>query len=319
VKPAERSLLSFLDAPVVVGDPEGRAVYVNPAFEERFGQAADEVAGLPLAELFQGGGREAVLRAVAEVCERGESVRFPLRERGAAFQAVVSPIVADEARVGAVILLKEEVEGVERLLALQREIADPLSELEATLQSLHEQTGGRRSLQHRADLEDALRALARVRKWCDELRDTLAGKAAGVAAAGRFDPAQLVRQVARRLETRGGPGGPTIELLAPASLPLGRGDAAKLEAILLRASQDRLEADPPPAALTLGARCIGRDAERALLVSLTERARAQSPLAPLREAALVAEVLAACGGALHVASDPALGRATLLRFPLADA
>ena len=38
VNRAERSLLSFLDAPVVVGDPEGRAVYVNPAFEARFGQ-----------------------------------------------------------------------------------------------------------------------------------------------------------------------------------------------------------------------------------------------------------------------------------------
>ncbi|HEX2486535.1 MAG TPA: PAS domain-containing protein [Myxococcota bacterium] len=314
---AERSLLSFLDAPVVVGDPDGRAVYVNPAFEERFGQAADEVAGLPLAELFQGGGREAVLRAVAEVCERGESVRFPLRERGAGFQAVVSPITADEARVGAVILLKEEVEGVERLLALQREIADPLSELEATLQSLHEQTGGRRSPQHRADLEDALRALARVRKWCDELGDTLAGRATA-AAAGRFDPAQLVRLVAQRLESRSGSSGPAIELLAPASLPLARGDAAKLEAILLRAAQDRVEADPAPAALTLGARCVGRDAARAVLVSLSERARPHAVLAPLREAALVAEVLAASGGALHVASDPALGRTTLLRFPLAE-
>ena len=313
---AERSLLSFLDAPVVVGDPDGRAVYVNPAFEARFALAADEAAGLPLAELFEGGGREAVLRAVAEVCERGESVRFPLRERGAGFQVVVSPIVADEARVGAVILLKEEVEGVERLLALQREIADPLADLEATLQSLHEQTGGRRSLQHRADLEDALRALARVRKWCDELGDTLAGKGAA-AAAGRFDPAPVVRQVARHLEARAS-GGPSVELLAPASLPLARGDGAKVEAVLLRAALDRLDASPAPAALTLAARCVGRDAGRALLVSLTERfGRGQAP-APLRDAPLVAEVLAACGGALHVTTDPVLGRVTLLRFPLAN-
>jgi PAS domain S-box-containing protein len=318
VNRAERSLLSFLDAPVVVGDPEGRAVYVNPAFEARFGQAADEVAGTPLAELFQGGGREAVLRAVAEVCERGESVRFPLRERGAGFQAVVSPIVAEDACVGAVILLKEEVEGVERLLALHREIADPLGDLEATLQSFHEQTGGRRSPQHRSDLEDALRALARVRKWCDELGSTLAGKGAGDAAAARFEPAQLVREVARRLEARTEPGGPAIELLAPASLPLARGDAAKLEAILLRAAQDRLEAQPAPIGLTLAARCVGRDAGRAVLVSLTERFRRGAALPLLREVPLVAEVVGACGGAVHVASEPALGRATLLRFPLAE-
>ena len=38
---AEQSLLSFLDAPVIVGDPEGRAVYVNPAFQSRFGITAE--------------------------------------------------------------------------------------------------------------------------------------------------------------------------------------------------------------------------------------------------------------------------------------
>ena len=33
------SLLTFLEAPVVVGDPEGRAIYVNPCFERRFSLA----------------------------------------------------------------------------------------------------------------------------------------------------------------------------------------------------------------------------------------------------------------------------------------
>jgi len=315
---AERSLLSFLDAPVVVGDPEGRAVYVNPAFEARFGVTARDVGGIPLAELFDGGAREALLRAVADVCARGESVRFPLRARGAGFLAVVSPIVADEARVGAVILLKEEIEGVERLLAIQREIADPLDELEATLQSLHEQTGGRRHARHRSDVDDALRALGRVRKWTEELRTTLAGREGG-GAAGRFDAAQLLRQVADRLAALSRAGGAGVELLAPASLPHARGDPAKLEAVLLRAARDRLEARPAPARLTLAARCAGHDGARAILVSLTERfARGVAP-APLREAPLAAEVLAACGGALHVAADPELGRTTLLRFPLADA
>ena len=33
---SSRSLLDFIDAPVVVGDPDGRAVYVNPAFQQKF-------------------------------------------------------------------------------------------------------------------------------------------------------------------------------------------------------------------------------------------------------------------------------------------
>ena len=59
------TLLAFLDAPVVVGDPEGRAAYVNPAFETRFAVASAAATGAPLASLFDGGVREAVLRAVA--------------------------------------------------------------------------------------------------------------------------------------------------------------------------------------------------------------------------------------------------------------
>ncbi len=313
----ERSLLSFLDAPVVVGDPEGRAVYVNPAFEARFGVASDGAAGQPLAELFSGGGREAVLRAVALVCERGESVRFPVRERGAGFSAVVSPIVAEEARVGVVILLREEMEGVERLLAIQREIADPLDELDATLQGLHEQTGGRRNQRYRADVEDGLRALARLRKWTDELRATLGGRTDAAARAASFEPAQLVRAVARRLRARAGAIATDIAFLAPATLPRARGDAAKLEAVVFRLLEERLSGGTPPESVTLGARLIGRGPEATVMLALAERFGAGTP--PLgKEPPLVREVVEASGGALHVASDPVLGRATVLRFPLAE-
>lgn len=314
----ERSLLSFLDAPVVVGDPDGRAVYVNPAFEARFGVASEGVTGQPLAELFQGGGREAVLRAVAEVCEGGESVKFNLRERGAGFSAVVSPIVADSARVGVVILLREELEGVERLLAIHREIADPVEELQGTLEVLHEQTGGRRAQRYRADVEDGLRALARLRKWADELRATLAGRSeSGAPPTVCFEPAQLVRAVARRMRARAGATQVDLAFLAPATLPRARGDAAKLEAILLRLVQERLAQPAPPEALTLAARAVGRGPDGAVLLTLSERFAGSAPSAA-KEPPLVREVLAECGGALHVASEPGVGRATLLRFPLAD-
>ena len=39
----DSSLLAFLNAPVLVGDPEGRVVYLNPAFESRFQTRADAV------------------------------------------------------------------------------------------------------------------------------------------------------------------------------------------------------------------------------------------------------------------------------------
>jgi len=310
---ADHSLVDFLDAPVVVGDPEGRAVYLNPAFESRFGAAPESALGTPLAELFEGGGREAVLRAVARVCERGESVRFRVRERGMGYAAVVSPIVAEDARVGVVILLFEEVETAERMLALHREIQDPLGELAGSLDAMLEQTGGRRSERYRGLVEDGLRALSRLRKWSDEIGALLAGSP--VPTDERFDPAQLVRTVAERL--RGRPGeGPEVLVLAAHALPPAAGDAARLETALVRLVEGRMASGPRARQVVLGARRVGSDAEARLLVSLTEHFD-DGGAAPPEDLPAVRHALAAVAADLHTVCDPQLGRTTLLVLPAA--
>lgn len=159
---AERSLLSYLEVPVLVGDPQGRTVYLNPAFEERFELDAEACRGAPLAQLFQGGGREAVLGAVAAVLERWRSVRFPLRERGLAFTATASPIIAEGRNVGVVILLKEEVEGIERLFHLHRMLEAAVEELGSRLE-----TSGVDGLKPGFD---------RVHQWTEALRRELHGQ-----------------------------------------------------------------------------------------------------------------------------------------------
>jgi len=81
-----------------------------------------------------------------------------------------------------------------------------------------------------------------------------------------------------------------------------------------RLVQERIELGAPPEALTLAARGVAG----AVLITLSERYRAGVAPAAVKEPALLREVLGACGGALHVASDPGLGRATVLRIPLAE-
>jgi PAS domain S-box-containing protein len=316
VSGVEQSLLSFLDAPVIIGDPEGRAVYVNPAFQSRFGVTAEAVHGRSLAEFFEGGGREAVLRAVAEVCEHGESLRFGVRERGLGFAAVASPIVADDARVGVVILLKEEVEGIERLLSLQREIQDPIDELSHSLESLLEQTGGRRDSRYRSSVEASLRALARLRKWSDELRAALSGAPSPGLECQGFDPAEVVRRVAERAAQRIGDAETGVEVLAARSLPAVRGDEARLESVLIGIVQDRLEQDRPPSTLFIGARSAGVEAAATVMVSVTEHWENGGCTAAVSEPPLRRESIAALGGVLHSTVDPQLGRTTLLRLPV---
>ncbi len=313
---ADSSLLSFVDTPVLVGDPDGRAAYVNPAFESCFDVSADGLVGRPLAELFEGGGREAVLRAVAEVCTHNESVRFRMREHGVGYAGTASPILAGDESVGVVILLKEEVDGVERLIALHREIQDPLDELGAALESLVEQTGGRRSEAHRAQVDDALRALTRVRKWTEQVNAILCGGPS--PGADEIDLAGLVREVARRVAGDASGAGVGVDVVAPTSLPRLRADSAQLEAILVRMVRDRLEAGTGER-IVLGARLQGEVAEgegdeRAAILSIVERgSEIRGPVSP---PALAKEVLASSSGTIHVCEEAGIGRVTVVRIPL---
>jgi len=170
------SLLDFLDAPVVIGDPDSRAVYVNPAFERCSGIDAEAARGRPLAGLFEGGAREAVLRAVAAVFDVGEAVRFRLRMNGVGYAALASSIRSNEKGVGVLILLSEELESESRVLALHREIHEPLDEITRCLAELSEATGGVRSSRYRRAVDDGLRAIGAVRKYAEEIQKIFDGK-----------------------------------------------------------------------------------------------------------------------------------------------
>ena len=60
---AELSLVGHLDTPILVGDPDGQVVYANPSFRADLGTAVDDPTGTPLAMIFSGGAREAVLQS----------------------------------------------------------------------------------------------------------------------------------------------------------------------------------------------------------------------------------------------------------------
>lgn len=164
----QRSLMDFVDAPVLVGDPEGRAVYVNPAFERDFRATKESITGTPLAELFEGGGREAVLAAVAGICGGSAQERFRLREGDKGFEALASPVEVEEGRVGVVILLFEE-RSDEGIKTFRREVQGPLDEITHCLVAFSSQTGERRDERYRILVAEGLRAVERLRKWADDV------------------------------------------------------------------------------------------------------------------------------------------------------
>lgn len=314
------SLLTCLETPIVVGDPDGCAVYVNPTFEAIFEVTSQGVRGTPLATLFDGGGREEVLRAVAEVCSQGRSVRFRLRARGRGFSAIASPIHAGEDRVGAILLLTDDAAGGERLLAGQRAIQEPVDELAQSLEHLLEQTGGRRAERYRGLVEDGLRALGRLRKRIEEFAAIANGRPLAMPAAASFEPVRMLRAATARAGREAGAAGIAIDMLAPPQLPAVRGDGERFEGALLQVLRDRLAQRPAPASLTVSAKAVGGGAEASVLISITEPVAEDGPGsgAEAQGPAALRELVDAVGGTLRAASDPLTGRTLLIRLPVAS-
>ena len=164
---SSRSLIDFLHTPILVGDAEGRAVYANPSFERDFEVDAQNVVGLPLANLFDGGGREAVLSAVAEVCQGGseDPARFGVRVGERGYLGIASPVEAEAGRVGVILLLTREPRGEGRLQSFRREILAPLDELAGCFDRIAEWVGGAGAEECEAAMEDGIHAIERMRKW----------------------------------------------------------------------------------------------------------------------------------------------------------
>jgi PAS domain S-box-containing protein len=302
--PGAPSLLSFLEAPVLVGDPDGRAAYVNPAFEARFGVTAEGVTGQPLAVLFDGGLREAMLRAVAEACERGTTARFHLRHAGVGYAAVASPIVAEDARVGVVVVLVENSATDERMHALGRRIHEACGELDASLARLvavgaeGEAVGVARE------------AHAKLRRADAELQATLLGRAAPAPAPeARFDPARVVAEVGARVRAEIETAGGRLDLRLPAELPAARGEPARLAAALAEFLRER--GARAGARLIVAARPLEKGVRDHVVISVLEPVGAPAA-EPLRLRMAVEEL----GGQLRGFVDPSRGRTIAFRLPV---
>jgi PAS domain S-box-containing protein len=315
VSAESRSLLPYLPAPVAIADPDGRAVYVNPAFAECFGAPEGEVRGRPLAELFAGGAREAVLAATARVCSEERIVRFRLREGDRAYAVSAAPIDADGGNVGLVFLFFEEPAG-ERVLAFHREIQEPLADLAHGLDALLEQTGGRRAERFRTQVESAIRASDRIRKWSDELV-TLAGAEPVSPQPRACDALALAHEVAEAASRTARMAGHELDVRVPATLPEVKGDPERLGAALARFTRERLEAAPEGSRFTWTAKLLASG----VLLSFTEVAPDGAPsFAPDDDAppAALTAAVEPLGGSVARVADPLAGVTTAVRLPLAS-
>jgi len=318
-----QSLLDFLDVPVLVGDPEGRIIFANDAFLRDFCPNGESPNGEPLASLFAGGSREAVLASVAEVCSKGESVNFRLREADRGYLALASPIHSEESRVGVIILLTDEPSIDGRLLDFHREIQEPLDEASVCLEELLEATGGRRDEHFRELVERGTVALVRARKWSEELQGLICGSTRSKASEASLVPGRVLRQVESRMAAEFAKAQVELSLLISPRTSDARGDATMLETALVRLLRLRLGDAPEGSSICMLARDVGPENERCVLISVVDPDRDAdgNSLAYVdlgERARMVPEVVAALGGQITTVVEPPAGRATVIQLAIAE-
>ncbi len=310
-----RSLLTFLEAAVLVADPEGRAVYTNPAFTRAFEIQAEGVQGAPLTDLFEGGAREAVLTALARSCAESGRVRFFIRHGQVGYTATASPIESDGARVGVLLLFNEEVASEESLLAFHRKLEAAVDDITECFSGLRKAGGHHADASQQRFLEAGGRALDRLELLADELLQlsNATGQKNG-AARGAVDAGNLVREAVATVADDAELARVHLELEVKGNLPPYLGNADQLSAAIVELLLDRFAQIPPKAWLTLRVKSSLRTS---LSISLYEEYPQE--LLPDDGGELphaVSAAITSLGGKIHVSANPLGGRQTTLSLPV---
>lgn len=314
---SQPSLLSFLDAPVVVGDPDGRAAYVNPAFETSFSVSAEHVTGQPLATLFEGGVREAVLSSVAEVCTSGRSGRFRVKHGGLGYAGLASPIVAADARVGVLILFSESAPDDERVHRLQRKLAGPIEELARVFEELASAPCVAGDEKAESLVAAGARCVDLLTGCADDLSATLSGRRPQQTAPLKegCDPAAMATGVAGGLMEAFSAADVALEVRVPGELPRVRGTDAGLRRGLEALLRKRLGVAVPGSKIALAGRTVERDAHAWVVLAILDvrpgggAVDDDDGLPPELD-----EALRGAGADARVTTDPTSGRTTAIRL-----
>jgi hypothetical protein len=222
------------------------------------------------------------------------------------YSAVASPIVADDARVGVVVVLVESGATEERLRALGSRVHQSCQELSGHFAQLTERLASQGAAE-RALVEDCQRALGRLRAVEQELQGALSGRPPR-AAPIRFEPARLLSEVVERVRGEVEAGGSRLELRVAERLPPVRGEPARLASALSDLLRERVREGA--SALLLGARLLERQNRSYVVVSLVDGVAPPAP-EPVRLRQAVEEL----GGQLRSSVDPERGRTLAFRLP----
>lgn len=334
------AMLAHMGEGVLLLDPKGRILMLNPAAERIFGVNRDEVRGRNHLEITHNFELEQRLQKVLQAGEP-EAVEFTrARPQEQVLEARLAPVYRGEERVGALMVIHDitrfrrlERMRTEFVANVSHELRTPLTALRGFTETLLE--GADEDPQTRRHFLSIMRKEAdRLTALIEDLLDLsrlesgrLKVKLAEVALA------ELCADVVERLRPRAEQGGISLHLELPADLPSVRGDRDRLAQVLVnlvdngikytpRGGEVRVTAQPEESAVRVLVRDTGIGIPRADLSRVFERfyrvdkARSRASGGTGLGLSIVKHIVEAHNGQLAVESEPGQGSTFSFTVPI---
>lgn len=231
-----RTALAYLDEPVMITDPKGVLVYLNPRGEVDFGIEMKLAVGRSIKEILPGGLAASLIKGLGRMEKNAATLRFPITEDAQKYSAHLSPILNEQKLTGVLIFLCPELdqETIARLnqslfSTLVDEIFGPLNQLSVLFS--RELEGKKSEEPFYQESQDRIKqTIAALNNLIDNSQVLMGGIK---LARSRFHPSLLLKLARRSYTDRARKKGLYLLRLEHKELPELIGDQAKLNRVLV--------------------------------------------------------------------------------------
>lgn len=326
-----RTLLAYLDTPLLIGDLRNVAVYVNPSWSHAFGKSAPEIVGKDVLSLFPGKSRGAVLKSL-DIARKGTHERLDVEVGEYFFKMTISPITGDAGNsigfiMGLLDLTRErkfEQSRMDVTAHILNDLRDPLRRIHKHLEFIE----GRPGAMDRETLESVKRAHAdaeTIERMINELLGLSAPPETKRAIKQEeFDLIREVKVVLQSMDPVLKSSGIALENLLPRELPHVIGDSEKIGQALMNLLSFAVRQVPPAdgggrtaeASLTVTGKVIRqKDGQEYILVTVSSSWDGQGEGLDTMEMTSVRQVVEAHSGTFTVLGDKGMGTTYSLVLP----
>ncbi|UCD84203.1 MAG: PAS domain-containing protein [Deltaproteobacteria bacterium] len=274
-----KTILTYLDTPIIIGDANNKLIYLNPAGEEVFQRKVMELVGKEVRELFSGDSWEGILETITQVRKQNRPSRISVEAGSRNFRASISPIIGDEEGfIGYVINLLDIAEGkvADQLkadaLIIVNQIRDPLLDIADTLNELKKKVSSGLKKEASRLIEKGLEDSQKVIRLVDELLgfpDAESKKPE--VKQEELDISKIIKNTISDMEPFAKKEGVALEWTIPANLPKMLGDQEKLTYALNSLLGFSLNHTPAKGVITVSGKTgQKKDGRRPLIITVSD-------------------------------------------------